>query len=268
MSDFLSGLADVASVVATPVSAVVNAIQTGDNNRESRELAQRENAISRDFAREQSRFSSNEAAVAREFQREMANTAHQREVEDLRRAGLNPILSANQGAAVPVGSTGQAMGSSSQGIPKGDVPRLGDAFDTMASSARAQAQFRQGLANAKASEAVDKATVVAKASETDKNVATAKGQRLQNQILRTQMPAVAAQADKEAGQAGWDKWFQGFDNWLRRASDVGGTLLDFVNPVTSIKRGHAYDSMSGRGMEKWFQAGRDSVTGRSGKKTK
>lgn len=40
----------------------------------------------------------------RDFQRDMANTAHQREVNDLIKAGLNPILSANSGAPTPSGS--------------------------------------------------------------------------------------------------------------------------------------------------------------------
>lgn len=54
-------------------------------------------------------FNSAEAEKARKFQETMSNTSHQREVEDLKRAGLNPVLSANGGAQSY--STSSASGS-------------------------------------------------------------------------------------------------------------------------------------------------------------
>lgn len=92
-------------------------LYTNKKNRESQENA---NAINWEIARQ------NNAT-----QIEMANTAHQREVRDLRRAGLNPILSAGgSGASTP---TLQA--------PNINPVHIDNAFNGLANSAKGVGRF-------------------------------------------------------------------------------------------------------------------------------
>lgn len=56
------------------------------------------------LAREQREWEAGQSQINRDWQERMSNTAHLREVADLRSAGLNPILSATGGGGAPIGS--------------------------------------------------------------------------------------------------------------------------------------------------------------------
>lgn len=84
------------------------------NNAHSAQQAASLRAWQEEQTRLQQQYNSAEAAKNRDWQQMMSSTAHQREVADLRAAGLNPILSASggNGAAVTSGATASASAPS------------------------------------------------------------------------------------------------------------------------------------------------------------
>lgn len=109
-------------------------------------------------------FNKKEASSNRDFQEEMSNTAHQREVQDLIAAGINPMLSAKLGGASSPGGSVATMPDLGQTVNSAVVAqRQAAEIDKVKESAitektqqalnlalagKAEAEQRQSMANA------------------------------------------------------------------------------------------------------------------------
>lgn len=162
------------------------------------------------------KFNREEAATARNWQTQMSNTSHQREVKDLMKAGLNPVLSVNQGAQSYTTSAAQAQAQNAASAVAG----------LYESEWSAQATKKAARLSAAATRAAAAASAAATRYASEMNFAAAKYQsdmqyKTQKAYNKSQQKLKQMDIDNPNTAAGVVRYFMKSNGTLQ---DLSGTI--------------------------------------------
>lgn len=152
----------------------------------------------------------------RDFQERMANSAHQRQVKDLKKAGLNPILSVNSGAFTPPGSTATVESEAGAGL----------------SSAVEALRLEKEIAGANSAIALNNSTAMAQGAQATRDQATAMESAQRTLQLKAELPAIAGESAFRQKNAQHNLSTADWQNYVKRFGEAAGAVNSAKDALT------------------------------------
>lgn len=169
---------------------------TNISGHQYEDIQNKNNMLALAINRENNKFNADQAQLQRDYEERLANSAHQREVTDLKAAGLNPILSANAGAVTPQGAA--ASNAATPGLDHSIVQALAQ---LAATSIQSNATMTAAQTSANATTAAANATAGATMAAAGM-AASAQRYASNNSLAATEIMSDAARYSANMGAIG------------------------------------------------------------------
>lgn len=185
------------------------------------------NSANKQIAREANAFSAKQAEKQMQFQRDMSNTAYQRSMADMKKAGLNPMLAYQQGgASTPSGAIGSVTAAK---VENAITPAIATALEVRRLAKEIKAVDSQTDLN--------NATALAQKNQAQLSATNAKVAEKNAKVLDLQMPAIGSRAVVDTRQAEMDNKLLNYDNVTKRVHQglgMANSAKDLINPLKGI----------------------------------